>query len=366
MFADAAPQSASPGACCTACLGRAGCTAWDMLGSSPAPSPQHCRLHNASAEYKGKTKFNCVWAPRAPGPPPPPPPPPPGPGVLSWATMFSDGAVLQQAPRRAKIWGFASAGERVAVLLDGAAVATAVVDAAGRWTAHLPATKGALGLEHTVVARTSTAVGSEIGPRRVLFGEVWVCSGQSNMVRPVSGGPTRPRSRSRRRRRTPKSGCSVSPTSTARPRRGTTSSHRARSSGPRSDPSVRTDQPPFLSLSLSLSLYAAKMSRKFIVACRPESGCDGARKHVNANCLAATSDGETQHASATDPRLPPCTRMLPVTRQATRRPSPPFRPRAGSTGEARGNRSSLKRDDRGAFLDIVGVSTHVPEAHMGV
>ena len=91
--------------------------------------------------------------------------------------------VLQQAPQRAKVWGFAAAGEAVTVLLDGMVVASsAPTDNEGRWSAYLPATYGALNHEHQVVARTAKG---EIGLEGVLFGEVWICSGQSNMVRPV-------------------------------------------------------------------------------------------------------------------------------------------------------------------------------------
>ena len=54
--------------------------------------------------------------------------------------------VLQQAPKRAKVWGFAAPGAAVSVALDGEALgAAATADGTGRWEALLPPLPGALG-----------------------------------------------------------------------------------------------------------------------------------------------------------------------------------------------------------------------------
>ena len=106
------------------------------------------------------------------------------PQKLRWSSMFRDTMVLQQAPKRAKVWGFAAPGAAVSVALDGEALgAAATADGTGRWEALLPPLPGALGAEHTITA--SSAGQTAIVLRKVLFGEVWICSGQSNMVRPV-------------------------------------------------------------------------------------------------------------------------------------------------------------------------------------
>lgn len=98
--------------------------------------------------------------------------------------MFHDTMVLQQAPKRAKVWGFAARGAAVSVELDGKALGAVTAAAAdGRWEAVLPPVRGALGAEHTITA--AAAGQSTIALRQVLFGEVWLCAGQSNMVRPV-------------------------------------------------------------------------------------------------------------------------------------------------------------------------------------
>ena len=65
--------------------------------------------------------------------------PPPPPQKLRWSSMFRDTMVLQQAPKRAKVWGFAAPGAAVSVALDGEALgAAATADGTGRWEALLP------------------------------------------------------------------------------------------------------------------------------------------------------------------------------------------------------------------------------------
>jgi sialate O-acetylesterase len=94
--------------------------------------------------------------------------------------VFSDHAVLQR-DRPIPVWGRAAAGEGVRVVLGDHEVA-ATADAAGRWSTTLPALPA--GGPYTLEAR------SEDGARQtvvdVLVGDVWLCSGQSNMAFPVS------------------------------------------------------------------------------------------------------------------------------------------------------------------------------------
>jgi sialate O-acetylesterase len=92
--------------------------------------------------------------------------------------LFVDHAVLQR-DRPVKVFGHAAAGEVVTVSLAGAkAVATA--DARGAWLATLPA-MGAGG-PHTL---TALAGGRTQVANDILVGDVWLCSGQSNMEWPV-------------------------------------------------------------------------------------------------------------------------------------------------------------------------------------
>ena len=96
----------------------------------------------------------------------------------SFANYFSDGMVLQGAPDKASVWGFAdSAGGSVSVILDGTEVATGSVDSNRKWQAMLPVTEA--GGPHTIEV---SAGGSSATLTDVMFGDVWFCAGQSNMV----------------------------------------------------------------------------------------------------------------------------------------------------------------------------------------
>lgn len=89
--------------------------------------------------------------------------------------VIGDNMVLQQKSDAA-IWGWAAAGEKVSVRgawSDAAVEATAAAD--GRWRVNLP-TPVAGGPYTLTVAGTNT-----LTLKNVLVGEVWVCSGQSNM-----------------------------------------------------------------------------------------------------------------------------------------------------------------------------------------
>lgn len=87
--------------------------------------------------------------------------------------FFSEHMVLQR-DIPLPIWGWATAGEKVAVQL-GAATATTTADAQGRWKVVLPALPAGGPLELTVSGKNTLKVSD------ILIGEVWLCSGQSNM-----------------------------------------------------------------------------------------------------------------------------------------------------------------------------------------
>lgn len=76
------------------------------------------------------------------------------------------------------IWGWAKAGEKVTVTI-GEQSASAVADEQGKWQVKLPAMKAGGPLEVTVAGENTIKL------TNVLVGEVWLCSGQSNMVLPT-------------------------------------------------------------------------------------------------------------------------------------------------------------------------------------
>ncbi len=96
--------------------------------------------------------------------------------VVLPSTLFSSGMVLQQG-MPVPIWGLADPGEIVGVQYKDQ-FKLSVADATGRWTAWLdPMPASSTGAPLTVLSANSTIVFDD-----VLVGEVWLCSGQSNMV----------------------------------------------------------------------------------------------------------------------------------------------------------------------------------------
>lgn len=92
--------------------------------------------------------------------------------------LVSDGMVLQRdAPLR--LWGWAAAGEKVTLSFQGKTYA-ATASPAGEWQVQLPAQKAGGPYELKIDASNHLVV------KDVLVGDVWLCSGQSNMETPMS------------------------------------------------------------------------------------------------------------------------------------------------------------------------------------
>lgn len=92
--------------------------------------------------------------------------------------LFGDGAVLQRE-RPIRIAGDADPGERVRVSFAGQAQQVHA-DRSGRWSVEFAPLRA--GGPHVLEARSSTGVARAAD---VLIGDVWLCSGQSNMEWPV-------------------------------------------------------------------------------------------------------------------------------------------------------------------------------------
>lgn len=86
--------------------------------------------------------------------------------------LFSDNMVLQREKPIA-VWGWAEGGEQVTVRLGRHEVTTQAQD--GKWKVYLPEMKA--GGPHTLFVKGR----NELTRTNVLVGEVWICSGQSNM-----------------------------------------------------------------------------------------------------------------------------------------------------------------------------------------
>ncbi|MBG9377706.1 sialate O-acetylesterase [Panacibacter sp. DH6] len=87
--------------------------------------------------------------------------------------LFADHMVLQRN-KPLPVWGWAAAGEKVTVLFNGQ-TKTARAGKDGKWSLQLDATPAGGPYTLTVKGKNTLTIND------VLVGEVWICSGQSNM-----------------------------------------------------------------------------------------------------------------------------------------------------------------------------------------
>ena len=105
---------------------------------------------------------------------------------LKLPAIFADSMVLQQNAN-APVWGWAKPGQKVEVSGSWSAnTVQTVADESGKWTVKLPTPKAGGPYNVRIKANETKVL------QHVLIGEVWICSGQSNMEMPVSGWSTDP------------------------------------------------------------------------------------------------------------------------------------------------------------------------------
>lgn len=92
-------------------------------------------------------------------------------------SLFSDNMVLQR-DKSIAVWGKADAGERVSVRF-AKQTRSVVADASGRWLINLPSHKAALNMALQINGKNAILF------KNVAVGDVYVCSGQSNMEYPL-------------------------------------------------------------------------------------------------------------------------------------------------------------------------------------
>jgi len=93
--------------------------------------------------------------------------------------LIGDNMVLQRGIK-ASIWGTADKGEQVTVAIGNQKV-TATPDAEGRWAVKLEPMEAGGPFELTLAGKNTITL------KNVLVGDVWVCSGQSNMQMNLGG-----------------------------------------------------------------------------------------------------------------------------------------------------------------------------------
>jgi len=96
--------------------------------------------------------------------------------------IFADGMVLQQE-QTVPIWGTTDAGAVVKVKFDGQEKST-TADSKGAWLINLAPLKASSKSRTLVIWSEFNGEISKVEINDVLVGEVWICSGQSNMYRP--------------------------------------------------------------------------------------------------------------------------------------------------------------------------------------
>ena len=95
--------------------------------------------------------------------------------------IFGDHMVLQRGIKL-PVWGWAEAGEKITLTLKGKdlnVTAEVAADGSGQWKIDLPVLEAGGPYVMTVTGNNSVIFND------VMVGEVWLCSGQSNMEVPV-------------------------------------------------------------------------------------------------------------------------------------------------------------------------------------
>ncbi len=104
-------------------------------------------------------------------------------GMLTQPAIFNNNMVLQRNSE-VPIWGNGQSGKIVDVVASWGEESSVKVDENGKWKLNLQTPKA--GGPYTVKIQCCEQI---INYENVLIGEVWVCSGQSNMEMPMRGWP---------------------------------------------------------------------------------------------------------------------------------------------------------------------------------
>src|SRR4051812_47525657 len=98
-------------------------------------------------------------------------------GQIKLPKLISDGMILQR-DTKTKLWGWASPNEKIIITFNGRQYHTAAGNN-GKWMAQLSPMQAGGPYDISFTGTNSITV------KNVLFGDVWVCSGQSNMELPM-------------------------------------------------------------------------------------------------------------------------------------------------------------------------------------
>ena len=102
---------------------------------------------------------------------------------LKLPSLIGDNMLLQQKTN-AKIWGKATPGSKINVSASWNVIGKTNADKQGKWSVILPTPEAGGPYAITISGKDTTIL-----VKNVLIGEVWFCSGQSNMEMPLQGWP---------------------------------------------------------------------------------------------------------------------------------------------------------------------------------
>ena len=109
---------------------------------------------------------------------------PEGVAQARFSNVFESNMVLQR-DSEIPVWGFAPQGTAVRVSLDGGAPVSATADSTGRWIVTFPAI-AVPGGNHTLALSADGQ--ADVVLANIAIGDVWLCTGQSNMEMSISWG----------------------------------------------------------------------------------------------------------------------------------------------------------------------------------
>ncbi len=101
-------------------------------------------------------------------------------GDVKLAHLFNNDMVIQRETE-APVWGLADAGESITVEGSWGKKTSTVANENGEWMVKLPTTKAGGPYNLTVSGK------NQISLRNIMLGDVWLCTGQSNMAYDVGG-----------------------------------------------------------------------------------------------------------------------------------------------------------------------------------
>ena len=99
---------------------------------------------------------------------------------LTLPSVLSSNMVMQQ-DIQAALWGWGSPNESVQISASWGQTANATADASGKWSAQIQTPKAIAGTNQTKHTITFTGKNNSVTLSNILIGDVYLCSGQSNM-----------------------------------------------------------------------------------------------------------------------------------------------------------------------------------------